>query len=473
MKRKMMTSVKYDDICCRPLAFMCFNSVIMLFLGIWQAANGHSIFYMKKKINQLLKKQPCAIQAIVVTDARTGKLIDNYHGNYRLTPASNMKLFTAAAALYRLGSHYAFLTTLSIQPYVNDGILNGNVYITFSGDPTLSTHNLKQLITVLKQKHIKMIHGNVIIDGSRFRSPDYATGWTQNSINWYYSAPITAISVNQNKVHLTLSATKKIGDQVKAIVHPYNQFIKVKDQITATSLKDSNQHCSLLIDMNQHNQLSLGGCWPTLRSASNLSIAIKNPALFVSSLIRQLLNDNHIELQGRVLQGITPNHGLIIIAKHQSSPLINIVATMLKQSNNFYAGSLIKTIGAYDYHVGNFNNGILAEKKILKKYTHVNFTHLSIFDGSGQSYYDHLQAKQIVTLLYDIYHSKIHRLFYNALAISGQKSGTLMYRMGNKSLRGHVHAKTGSMYAGNSSLSGYIYTAKRRLLIFSILFLSP
>ncbi|MEM9243520.1 MAG: D-alanyl-D-alanine carboxypeptidase/D-alanyl-D-alanine-endopeptidase [Pseudomonadota bacterium] len=422
---------------------------------------------LDKSVSTLISKYiPNATVGISVADDQSGKIIYGKNSSQRFVPASNMKLFTAASALFTLKSSYRFDTTVAAEAKtIKDGVLHGNLYITFTGDPSLTSTDLRLLLKQLKSKGIDEIQGDVVLDGSRFAGRDYAEGWTQDSINWSYSAPITAISLNQNKFAITLKATSKIGSVIPARVAGYGNYFPVSSTVVAATQQQAADQCSFISNMGMTNRVTLGGCWPALKDDSVLSMAIRNPALFVRQLVANILSSNGIKLTGKTIIGKAPTN-LTTLVRHRSAPLAELVKTMLKHSNNFYAGCFIKSVGADYYGTGTFANGVLAEKKLLTDKAGVDFKQMTIFDGSGQSYYDYLQPRQIVRLLYRVDHSPIKSDFYRALPIAGQ-DGTLAYRMGN--IRGRVHAKTGTLGAGHSSLSGYVINVQGKKLVFSIL----
>ncbi|HXH54829.1 MAG TPA: D-alanyl-D-alanine carboxypeptidase [Gammaproteobacteria bacterium] len=108
---------------------------------------------------------PNASVGIVVLEADSGKILFERRAKEPFPPASTTKLFTAAASLLSLGADYQFQTAVKIaKKDLLQNKLNGNLTIQFSGDPTLSTTDLKQLIAGIKTAGIHQINGNIIID---------------------------------------------------------------------------------------------------------------------------------------------------------------------------------------------------------------------------------------------------------------------------------------------------------------------
>ena len=225
-------------------------------------------------------------------------------------------------------------------------------------------------------------------------------------------------------------------------------------------------HCSLTLNVNEKNKIELGGCWPE-GSKGWQNFSIQNPALFASNVLTHYLTEQGIVLRGHVETGYEPK-GLKLIAKHESKPLHELLQHELKDSDNVYAESLLKTIGYYHTGHGTFQEGVNTEKAELTKLADIDFQQTTINDGSGQSRYDLLMPRQITKLLYSVYHNrKLKKDIMTALPISGV-DGTLHYRMRSAMMKGKVHAKTGSM-SGVSTLSGYMTAGDGKELIFSIM----
>ncbi|MEE9498714.1 MAG: D-alanyl-D-alanine carboxypeptidase, partial [Nitrospinaceae bacterium] len=84
------------------------------------------------------------------------------------TPASNMKMFTSAMALKKVGPDYRFHTRLYTNGRIQGTVLKGDLYIKGFGDPSLVTEQMWILVNELKNLSITKIEGNIIADNSYF-----------------------------------------------------------------------------------------------------------------------------------------------------------------------------------------------------------------------------------------------------------------------------------------------------------------
>nr|WP_284498380.1 D-alanyl-D-alanine carboxypeptidase/D-alanyl-D-alanine-endopeptidase [Legionella maioricensis] len=409
------------------------------------------------KIDALIKKQlPHATIGIVVKDAKTGEVIYRQNSDKLLSPASNVKLFTAAAALYHLEPNHHFLTTLSQK--------NQNFYITFSGSPSLTIDNFTDLLLNLKKNNIKKINGDIILDTSRFKAPYYAGGESYDDLGWYYSAPDTAVILNENAEAYEIISAKKLGQPV-TIKPKSEKNLTVINQVITVNKEQEKNHCNLSIDIQSNNTLRLYGCMAQQNEPKMIQLAIPDPLFMAKKIIQKTLKQNNVIFKGRIISGTTPPDAKII-ASYQSKDLTALIAHMLKESDNLYANSLTRELAFSLTKEGSFKQGAFAIKKILGEHTNLDMTQIELTDGMGTRY-NLITPEQIVVLLTNLYNDKNMRpIIMEALPQAGV-SGTLVDRMKKTTLEKKVFAKTGSMH-DISSLSGYIIDPQARSLIFSI-----
>jgi len=418
------------------------------------------------KVEKLINQQlPSASVGIAIKDAKTGDVIFQRKSNHAFSPASNLKILTATAALKVLSPQWQYTTAVySQKPRDKFGRIQGDVYIKFTGDPSFTSKNLAKLIHRLKKKSIKKIQGNVVIDATDFIKPDYALGWVWNDLAWYFAAPITADIIDQNKIIAKVTPSKNLGAPTQFTLLTGKPYVTVASNVRTVLEKEAATRCVLVPSFSENNKITLDGCWPD-REYTNVKFALPNPDLYIAKKIKALLKKNNIKLNGKIITGKMPTH-TILLAQHQSKPLKKLVKTMLKHSNNLYAESLLKTLGYHVEKMGNFSNGVIAVKQTLENNYDIDFNHSRIFDGSGNSSYDLLTPLLLVdVLLNDYQDSNIKKPLMNALPISGT-DGTLHYRLSE--LKGKIHAKTGTM-TGVVNLSGFATTKSGKTIIFSIM----
>lgn len=149
-------------------------------------------------LNQLIHQQKNGEElGVYVENVETGAPLYAYNANHLMTPASTTKMFTAAAAYLYLGPQYRFVTSIASSAPVAS-VLKGNVYVDFSGDPTLTAFDLYELTDQLKGLGIHEIEGNVVVDQTLFSGSYYGQNWAADDFGHCYAAPISAAIINSN-----------------------------------------------------------------------------------------------------------------------------------------------------------------------------------------------------------------------------------------------------------------------------------
>lgn len=413
------------------------------------------------QINQLLQaKIPTATVGVVVQDVVTGEVIYDFNGHKLLVPASTAKVLTSTGALFKLGPHYTFKTYLKTQQLANNkGILKGPVAIEFTGDPSLSSLAFNQLLSHLSEKGVKEIRDDILIDTHRFNGPEYAQGWVWNSMPWYYSPPITAAIMNENRLKLQLIPSQTLGKPVSVRLFDEDKpfySIKASDVKTVT-WQESEANCQIEIKMDTSNQIDASGCWPVGEEAVTLHLAVQNPIHTIKLMIEKNLKEQGIKHKGQIRLASKEDDlsGLLLVAKHESKVLSQLLSKILEDSNNLYTEALFKTLGSTIYGQGSFQTGALSLKQILKQELSINMDEMVLVDGSGLSRYNLVSPHHLTRALYVIHHNpELSPYLKEALAVSGEKD-TLKKRMQSFDLKNKISGKTGSM-SHVSAFSGFI-----------------
>jgi len=421
---------------------------------------------VEKLIQQMLPNTPVGIY---LEDAKTGKVIYERRSNETFQPGSNTKLFSAAASLFILGPKFQYETSLLVNPDTfKSGVVNGDLYVKFSGDPSLTTLDLQNLVKDLKNAGVKQITGNIVLDNTLFKDPVYGPGWGWCNLNWYYAAPITAIMLNENKIKVVLTPNKTLGEKgsVALAEDEITQF-QIKSDIISVTETDAEKNCRLDVDINENNDISMTGCWPAKDKADTLKVAIKNPTHLAEQILLESFKTENISFSGKITVGKSPEN-LKQLAVHRSVPLADLLKPILLDSNNLYAESITKMMGVIKFHEGTFQAGTRAIKEVLNKEFGIPSNQLSLEDGSGLSRFNLVTPAQLARLLFVMFHNKeFSELFINALPSAGA-TGTLKNRMQTFDVKDQIRAKTGTLN-GVSTLSGYITKNNKPELIFSIM----
>lgn len=402
--------------------------------------------------------------AVYVKSMKDDQTLFSRNVNEPLTPASTMKVLTAESALLYLGPDYRFPTeVLTDAKTVKNGILQGNLYIVLSGDPSLTYYDLEDLMLSLRSQQIQAIAGNVYIDSSAYDQNIYGPGWLEQDTKYCFAAPISASIINHNCISFQLTPSKNNGYPAQVITYPQYFYPTIKNSVVTKNVR--GHQCGVHLT-DEGSSISIDGCIPRGGSAWGVSYVLTDLNDYNRSMFKQLLNHLSINVFGKVDFGLAPAN-LSLIGQHNSKPLRLLINDMLKKSDNIIAGALFKKLGQlYSKQPGSWQNGSVAVSQILTKTAGVDVSGMRILDGSGLSP-DNLvtpaQMMQVLNFAYHHYGTSFE--FISALPIAGV-DGTLKHRMGNIARK--VRAKTGTI-SGVVSLAGYVVSADKEPLAFVIM----
>lgn len=416
------------------------------------------------------------VQAAEQDEAQVGLMVydinsrryHSYNAQELLTPASNIKLFTAAAALNVLGPDYRFRTVVAYDGQLDvAGKLTGNLILQGYGDPTLTTATLADWADSLVEAGLKEVTGDILVDASFFEEEGQSNwGWLIDEQN----PVVGALSVNHNQIKLTVVPGKTAGAYSWIRVEPaLAPLVQVVYNNVATV--DAEQRASLKLYENESAVVVVEGRIPADSHPIENRATARSPGLYVGMLFRKLLSDRGVEF--REDTGVKQEAALSdlhLLIEHDSEPLRRVLPGMLKNSDNLVSEEILRTLGAESLGLGSSEGGQRVIAHFLETAGLSTMPYV-LCDGCGLRLDNRLSAELIVGLLVLMNDHPDGSVFRDALAVAGT-DGTLAGRLKNASAEKRVHAKTGSLL-GASALSGYITTSNEHILAFAILMNGP
>ena len=397
-------------------------------------------------------------------DLESGKSVFRYNADILMVPASTQKLLTAVVATAQLSESFTFDTNLYSSASIHNGKLQGDLYLHFSGDPTLTSDDLRQLFKKLNDLGLYEVTGNLYLVGQADEQLK-APGVVWDDLGICYAAPVSRFVINQNCVQGQLIPMQANNGAKLS----FPSYLPIKVTTTAYFDKNNQQEfCELELQRLPKNEFHISGCFAGNKPLK-LAIAVTEPDLYAQQLMAQLIKSAKIRIKGKVKLTHLIDKKAKIIATHKSQTLPSLIETMLLKSDNLIADRLFKTIGESTYHQpGTFTNGAKAVYQVLTD-AGVDLTHSQIVDGSGLSRYNLLSANQLLQVLQLIYRDPRFEHLIGLLPVSG-KSGTLRYKSGysNAPLKDKVIAKTGSMQ-GVDNLAGFLSFDSDLKIVFVVL----
>ena len=435
----------------------------ILLCSFWSTAMASNLQYaVDKLINQV---DPSINMGVAIVDLNTGENLYQRNPSRPFIPASNMKLFSDAAALMALGPDYRFQSQLTTDATLLDqGDLKGSVYLHLPGDPSLTQDHLDKLLAQLTLWGVRRIQGNVVLVSNNSTVSAFAPGRSASDFKYSYGAPIAPIVLDENRLTITVNPAYRAGVPAFVELNDKCANLLVNNQVKTTS---SGAGCGIDISMDQDNHLTVRGCIGVGQWAVQQRIAIRNPLRYAQDLVKLHLATLNIKLDGQVILGNAPPSSLLL-ASHVSKPITQLMADTLKPSDNLYADSLYLHAAAKLYGSPlNWSQAQPVVKNFLQQQTGISLLSAVLTDGSGLSRQDLLTAQQTVDLLRFLHNRfPLAYEYIAALPVAGF-DGTLQRRFRKPTQQGLLRAKTGTM-TGVISLSGYLYTANAHTLAFAI-----
>lgn len=449
---------------------LIFNSCIYTSVNNYPKLTKSQVVEIREKIDfVIVKTNPDINIGIKVVSTKTSEVIYEKDSDHLFTPASNTKLFIAAAALHFLGPYFRYVTKVYTDSNVNDGIINGNLYIKGSGDPDFVDSDLGELVESLKFLGVKSVTGDIIVDNTEFDDVPFGPGWMwDDGASWYW-APVDAMTLNDNCVRLFVNPGKHLNDAPVVKIQPNTNYVTT--EIRAITIENDTTEVGLDVErrwQTKENIIDVSGTIASNSTGENFTISVETPALYTGTIFKELMQQAGINFSGLVKQDSVPPDPVFLVS-HTSAPLNESVTNFLKISDNLTGELLVKKIGAVtDSSMGTWDNGLRAIKTFLQDEVGIDTTKMVLADGSGVSRYNLISASQIVQLLVWIHDNfQIYPEFASALPIGGS-DGTLRNRLFAADVKTNTRAKTGTLQ-GVTALSGYVITTDNEILAFSIL----
>lgn len=444
-----------------------------------QKIKTYSISEFKKEINKLIQDNNflTANIGLVVKSLKNGETLYSTNENKLFVPASNMKLFTTAAALEILGSKYRFNTSFYVNGEVSYSTIYGDFVIKGSGDPTFSGRfyngnifkALDNWVDSLIDMGITSIRGNIVADDNLFDDNNYGIGWSRDYESYWYAAPSGALSFNDNCVDIMLFYNKAL-DSIIVRHTPEIRGINIINEVIPVSPGEASTNIDIFREPNS-NKIKIFGTFSRTSDTLRTYASVYNPTYFLLNVLKNRIEARGIKVVGYAVDIDDYNKSIdydnaIHLFSYQSPYLYEIIKVINKGSQNFYAEQLLRGLGIEKRGFGSIENGVNACEEWYSL-VGLNPEHILMYDGSGLSSLNKVTPNQIIKLLEIMYKSKNFPFFFNSLPIAGI-DGTLSRRMKNSVAENKIRAKTGFIsFARN--LSGYAVTMDNEDIAFSIL----
>jgi D-alanyl-D-alanine carboxypeptidase/D-alanyl-D-alanine-endopeptidase (penicillin-binding protein 4) len=341
-----------------------------------------------------------------VYDLTTKQALVSERASTTRPPASVEKLFTATAALEQLGPEARLETTVfGVGHLAAPGVWEGNLYLRGGGDPTFGS--------------------------SAFIRAHY--GGTGTSVSTLVSQLLRVQGIHH--ILGTIYGDESFLDPLRGEPDSGYAF----DPFLEGTLS------ALAFD----------------RGSSGHERGVHAPAAYAARKLRQALTAAGVSVRGGSAAASTPA-GAVQLASAPSPTISQLLGLMLPPSDNFFAETLMKDLGA---RLGGAGTTVAGAAVVAKTIVAVLGIHPRVIDGSGLSPSDHTSPYEVVDLLSELAATPVGAVLREHMAIAG-RTGTLERRMRHTSAAGRCEGKTGTL-TGASNLVGYCQSLSGHLLAFA------
>lgn len=474
------TDTTYGLQTCRRLGFAAIMLFLALPMHILHAAGAEQD--TADEVMKILKSEALenTVTGVLVISAGGDTLVA-CNPDKNMVPASNLKLVTTGTAMDFLGSGYRFRTSLAYSGHITGGVLHGDLYIIGGGDPTLAADDsialpaeavFSQWKSYVEKAGISKIEGRIIGDSRYFDSVAEEDTWVWNDIGTYYGTGTSGLSFYENKKDFLVEAGENEGDPVNVVPgFPDTPWMTLDFPCTTGAAGTGNKlyyyttafapygemRGTFAVDRGKHTE-EVSNKFPAYTCAWHFSEYLKSCGIVCSEGAAdtgELSGAWHAEEKRKGYLIPAREDSLTGLGETFSPELRRIVSETNRESNNFYAETIFKTLGKEYCGKGSFAGGRAAVRSILSRMG-VSVSNVKIQDGSGLSRQNYVSPSFLCSFLLAMLDSPAYEDFLKSLPSPGE-DGTLSYMMKKypAGLKSRIRMKSGSM-DGTLCYSGYI-----------------
>ncbi len=405
---------------------------------------------------------------VFVQDVADNAPLVDFNADAAKNPASVMKLVTTAAALHALGPDYRWYTVAYAGGPLNGDRLEGDLILKGSGDPLLNTEAFWTFLRRLRERGLRHVSGDLVIDESFFDVEREDRGAFDGRPYRVYNVQPTALLVNFQVYRFRLRPDKARGEVVVS-TDPPSATVTVHNRLKLTNGRCRGSKYRVRMKVLEGlplDTVSFSGNYPSSCGAHSILRTVSTQETYVFGLFKALWENLGGEIEGGVKSDLVPDSARRLF-RFRSRPLADIIRPMNKFSNNVMTRNLLLTLGAERYgEPGTLKNGRVAVHNWLER-EGIDDESLFIDNGSGLSRDARASSKLLGEILLAAYRSPYMPEFVASLPLSAME-GTMEDRFRNDPMKGRMHMKTG-LIDHVRSMGGYMLNRSGRTLVIVLL----
>jgi D-alanyl-D-alanine carboxypeptidase len=358
-----------------------------------------------------------------------GHVIASSQANTSLIPASNTKLFSAAAALDQWSP-----TTIPAPPLQLSIDAHNNLVIEMQGNLFLSARYQTGDLDFLLQKQFTVLTDLIKNSGSKYFNQLKLTCDTQALLPLAHYPCVSFLSLNENTLDL------RVDKQLNPCPKHQNGF----SLIHSPSTTGQERHAEEIRFNQQENSVDFWRLEKQNWTHSLIVQYLENQGISFDSP----QSKNHLD-ETKIIGSIPDNH-----------TLKELVYSSLCFSDNFRAELIA-------LHLRQSHQWLDLNSSLQDLYQKAHLSNTQLVDGSGLLRENQTSASDLCKLLHFMDHHRARQTWHSSLAIAGQ-SGTLKNTYANTALDGRFHGKSGTLNEVRS-LSGYLSLKNSQTIYLSFL----
>ena len=467
---------------------------------------------------------PLSSVSIVVEETHGGEPLISLNADRAMNPASTMKLLTTFASLETLGPAYRWKTEAYLDGKLENGALQGDLVFKGYGDPKLTVEQFWMWLRELRQRGLRDIRGNIVLDHSFFEAVNQDPAEFDHDPTRAYNVGTSALLLNFNALHLHLVPD---GHATIALLEPDLAGYKLVNHITTSSKLRCGGEDEYKAHLDGHD-IVLEGRIPAGCGEADDYFSLLPQDEYFFAVFSALWHELGGTLQGGMRAGTAPA-GQTAFASYVSPPLSEVIRDINKFSNNIMARQLfltlgtagvqdvapaapgagpalaadrnddhgdsagVQTLGEASVHAGQQAGGDNADSDLpvvmpasggalqpasitrstaaIRQWLNarqLQFPELVLENGAGLSRRERISARHLAELLRLASDSRFSAELEASLPILGM-DGTVKKRFRDSDIAGYAHLKTGSL-EGVKSIAGYVkaHSGKQWIVVFIV-----
>lgn len=412
--------------------------------------------------------------SLAVIDPENGELVYSHNPNLVMIPASVAKLVSTATAFKILGADYQFETVLGYIGTIDSGVLNGDLVIKGSGDPSMGSTRVEGNTTFadlvmnwsaeIKTAGIEKVLGSLIVYDEFYGTSSTPRNWAWADLGNYYASGVGTLNMNENRIYLTFKsgASGKLSSMI-SIVPEINGVTYTNEVIAGAAGTGDNAY---VFGAPGQNERFVRGTIPPNKSEFTIKASPPDPNEFAGQLFYDGLSEMGIEITGSVKLSSGESvdwEEMTSISSYSSPKLMEII-----KATNFYSVNLFaEAVLIHAKKKMSSEEAFPMEQDWLTGYWESKLNKPGpsyLMDGSGLSRSNGMSAKFLAQVLD---HMNEYESYKYSIPTAGV-SGTVKRLCQGLDCSGKVRAKSGTMNRVKS-YAGYIIGPEGKEYPFAIM----